>query len=146
MELTETGLDRTRRRAPAVIGVLTLISVALLLLWDAFPNRFPPQAHDVLGALPLLAIAVAYLVDQSIRRPGRQQLFKATLLALAFVLWALNQLWPSFRQATLFNDLAIALFVLDVFWAIIGWPSDVPAERREPTSDGAVRIRLSPVD
>jgi hypothetical protein len=37
--------------------------------------------------------------------------------------WAANQLWPgSLRQATLCNDIAIALFVIDVFLTIVGWP------------------------
>jgi hypothetical protein len=48
---------------------------------------------------------------------------KAILLAVAFLFWAANQLWPELPQATLFNDLAIALFVLDVFLTMIGWPA-----------------------
>jgi hypothetical protein len=51
------------------------------------------------------------------------ELLKAVLLSIAFFLWAANQLWPDFPQATLFNDLAIALFVLDVFFVMIGWPA-----------------------
>jgi hypothetical protein len=47
---------------------------------------------------------------------------KAVLLAMAFLFWAANQFWPDLRQATLFNDIAIALFVFDVFLVIIGWP------------------------
>ena len=43
-----------------------------------------------------------------------------TLVSLLF--WAANQLWPDLPQATLFN-IAIALFVLDVFLVIIGWPT-----------------------
>jgi hypothetical protein len=31
-------------------------------------------------------------------------------------------------EATLFNDVAIALFVLDVFLVMIGWPATVPDE------------------
>jgi hypothetical protein len=42
--------------------------------------------------------------------------------------WAANQLWPDLPQATLFNDIAIALFVLDVFLVIIGWPTTSPDE------------------
>jgi hypothetical protein len=33
-----------------------------------------------------------------------------------------------FTQATLFNDIAIALVVLDVFLVIIGWPTTSPDE------------------
>ena len=32
------------------------------------------------------------------------------------------------QQATLFNDIAIALFVLDVFLVMIGWPATSPDE------------------
>jgi len=113
---------------PTALGVSTLASVAVLLAWDLFPAHFRPGAHDVLGALPLVLIALAYLAYQTVRRPGRQELLKAILLSLAFLLWAANQLWPSLPQATLYNDLAIALFVLDVFLVMVGWPSTSPDE------------------
>jgi hypothetical protein len=50
------------------------------------------------------------------------------MLAAAFLCWAANQFWPDRRQATLLNDIAIALFVLDVFLVIAGWPSALPDE------------------
>ena len=34
------------------------------------------------------------------------------MLAVAFLFWAANQLWPDLPQATPFNDIAIVLFVL----------------------------------
>jgi hypothetical protein len=37
-----------------------------------------------------------------------------------------NQLWPNARCGVLLNDIAIALFVLDVFLFIIGWPPASP--------------------
>jgi len=49
--------------------------------------------------------------------------FKAILLAIAFLFWSANQLWPNLSQATLCNDIAIALFVLGVFLVMIGWPA-----------------------
>ena len=121
-------LDRVHRALPLLLAVLTLVTVMVLLVWDAVPGLFPAKAHDWLGALPLALIAVAYLVYQTIRRPGPQELFKAALLALAFLLWAANQLWPSSPRANLYNDLAIALFVLDVFFVIAGWPATSPDE------------------
>jgi hypothetical protein len=123
-----THLDRAHRAAPVLLGVLTLASVAVLLVWDALPSHFPPRAHNLLGALPLALIAIAYLVYQSIRRPGPAELFKALLLALAFLFWAANQYWPDSPRATLYNDVAIALFVLDVFFVLIGWPASSPDE------------------
>ena len=73
-------------------------------------------------------IAVAYLVYQAAHRPAPLEFVKAILRAIAFLFWAANQLWPGLRQATLFNDLAIALFVLDVFLVMVGWPAAYPDE------------------
>jgi hypothetical protein len=134
-------LPRTRRAFPVILGLVTLASVALLLAWDAFPLFFPPRAHNVLAAFPLSMIAFAYIVYQSARHSARMEFAKAILLAAAFLFWAANQLWPDLRQATLFNDIAIALFVLDVFLVIIGWPATSPDESfaenyAEPSPDG----------
>ena len=121
-------LNRTRRVLPVILGVVTLASVGVLLAWDAFPRLFPARAHDVLAAFPLAMIAFAYIVYQSAHRPARMELVKAIMLAIAFLFWAANQLWPDLRQATLFNDVAIALFVLDVFLVMVGWPATSPDE------------------
>lgn len=121
-------LDRVHRALPVILGVVTLAGVGVLLAWDVKPGLFPGRAHDVLAAFPLLMIAFAYLVYQSAHRPPFAELVKASLLAAAFLFWAANQYWPALRQATLFNDIAIALFVLDVFLVMIGWPSASPDE------------------
>ncbi len=68
-------------------------------------------------------IAIAYLALQFDRRPAPAELTKAILLAAAFFFWAANQLWPALPQATLFNDIAVALFVLDLYLGMIGWPA-----------------------
>jgi hypothetical protein len=121
-------LDRIHRALPLIVGVLTLAVVVLLIAWDVFPGLFPAKAHDWLAALPLAMIALAYLVYQAARRPPLTEWLKAILLALAFLCWSANQFWPSLAQATLLNDAAIALFVLDVFLVIIGWPPASPDE------------------
>ncbi len=121
-------LDRAHRAIPTLLGVLTLLSVAVLLVWDAAPRFFPAHAHDLLGALPLALIAIAYLAYQAAHRPHIRELIKAILLAIAFLFWAANQYWPDRPQATLYNDIAIALFVLDVFLVLIGWPVTSPDE------------------
>ncbi len=104
---------------------MTLASVGVLFAWDADPALFPARAHDFLAAFPLAMIAFAYLVYQAAHRPARWKLVKAILLAIAFLFWAANQLWPNLRQATLFNDIAIALFVLDVFSGDGGLAGDI---------------------
>jgi hypothetical protein len=118
-------LGRGRRSLPVILCVVTLASVGVLLLWDIVPRFFPARAHDFLAAFPLAMIACACLAYEAVRRPARSELIKAILLACAFLFWAANQLWPDLHQATLFNDIAIALFVFDVFLAIISRP--IPA-------------------
>jgi hypothetical protein len=65
-----------------------------------------------------------------------KELAKAILLAVAFLFWAANQLWPAWPQATLLNDIAIALFVLDVFLVMIGWPPTSPDSSFAETCTG----------
>jgi hypothetical protein len=107
---------------PAVLGVATLLTLAPLLTWDVAPDLFPPRAHDVLSAVPLTAVAVAYLVYQGVRRVSVLEFAKALLSAIAFLFWALNQFLPDDPRATLFNDIAVAAFVVDVVLVIFGWP------------------------
>jgi peptidoglycan/LPS O-acetylase OafA/YrhL len=121
-------LDRDPRAMSMVLGVLTLVSLGTLLAWDINPKFFPIRAHGFLAAFPLAMIAIAYLFYQSARRPSAKEFLKALMLAIAFLFWAANQFWPDLPQATLFNDIAIALFVLDVFLVIIGWPTTSPDE------------------
>ena len=126
-------MNRAHRALPVILGVVTMASVVVLFVWDALPHLFPARAHNVLGAFPLAAIAIAYLVYQSVLRPARLEVLKAILLAIAFLFWAANQLLPDLPQATLFNDIAIGLFVFDVFLVMIGWPATSPNESIENT-------------
>lgn len=138
--LTQMTSSRAPFNTLAVrLGQLTLLSVGLLLIWDAFPRVFPPRAHDLLGALPLALIAVTYLIYQFVTKPSAAELLKAVLLASAFLLWAANQFWPNSQRATLFNDLAIAFFVLDLFLIVVGWPGSSPAR----VNDNAAEMKSS---
>jgi uncharacterized membrane protein YoaK (UPF0700 family) len=129
-------IDRAHRMAPVILGILTLGIVGALLMVDVFPELVPAKAHNPIGAFALGMIAFAYLVYQSAHRPPWRELLKAVLLAIAFGFWAANQVWPNPRQAVLFNDVAIALFVLDVFLVIIGWPATSPDESFAETLTG----------
>ena len=115
-------LDRSRRLVPLVLGGVTLAGVAVLLVQDVVPALFPAGSHDSLAAFALAMIAVAYLIYESAHRPTAIELLKAILLAAAFLFWAANQFWQKLPQAALFNDVAIALFVFDIFLVIAGWP------------------------
>lgn len=132
-------LDHVHRAVPVLLGIITLAGVAALATWDIAPRLFPLQAHEFLAAFPLAMIALAYLVYQWAHRPSLAEFVKAFLLALAFLLWAANQYWPALHQATLFNDIAIALFVLDVFLVMVGWPPESPDESFAETYAGPQR-------
>lgn len=106
-----------------VLGVLTLVCVGALLVQDAFPRLQRAMRQSVLEAVALAAIAVAYLVYQALHRPRLAEWIKAVLLSAAFLFWAANQVCPDQAEATLFNDLAIGLFVLDVVLVMTGWPA-----------------------
>jgi hypothetical protein len=121
-------LSWNHRALAFILGIATLAGVAVLFVWDIFPRVFPARAHDVLAAFPLAMIAIAYLVYQAAHRPSPREWLKAIVLAVAFLFWAANQYWPDLPQATLFNDIAIALFVLDVFLVLVGWPATSPDE------------------
>jgi hypothetical protein len=149
-------LGNNQRLLSVILGAFTLAGVAVLLGWDAFPRLFPAGSHSILAAFSLAMIALAYLVYQIALRPALAEFLKAIMLALAFLFWAANQFWPESPQATLFNDIAIALFVLDVFLVIFGWPRAArdasfaeshPARCAEccPTSRGEERCCAGPV-
>jgi MFS superfamily sulfate permease-like transporter len=121
-------LNRAQRTLPVILGIGTLVSVGVLFVLDAVPELFPLRAHDYLAAFPLAMIAIAYLTYQAVRRTARAEFVKALLLAMAFLLWSANQFWPNWKGAIRLNDLAIALFVLDVFLVMIGWPASSPDE------------------
>src|SRR5579883_2100310 len=118
------------KRVAVGLGAVTLASVVLLLSLDATPASFPGSAHLVLGTIPLALIAVSYLLYQAYVRPSRAQLVRAVILALAFLCWAENQRLGDGPLSTLFNDIAIGLFVFDVFLTMVGWPEEngKPAE------------------
>ena len=115
--------DRKLRASAVILGILTLLAAAGLLVQDAVARLFETRSHNALAAFSLAAIAIAYLTHQCAHRRESGELTKAILLAAAFLFWAANQLWPSLPAAPLFNDFAVGLFVLDVFLAIVGWPA-----------------------
>jgi hypothetical protein len=119
-------LDRAHRMIPVLLGILALASTAALFVRDADPRLFSVSLHDGIAAFSLAMIAVAYIVYQIVRRAMGVELTKSILLAAAFLCWAANQVCRNPRVAAQFNDIAIALFILDVFLVIAGLPSTAP--------------------
>jgi len=127
-------LRRIHAILPTALGAITLAAVGLLLAADLVPTWLTRQNHDRLGAMPLALIAIAYLLHQTVLRPAPKEVLKTVLVAVAFLFWSANQVWPAPFAAMVFNDIAIALFVLDVFLVIIGWPPTPPDEGFAETS------------
>jgi hypothetical protein len=119
-------MARSRRRiVPLLLAAITLPCLCSLLIWDVRPKLFPPNAHALLSAFPLVMIAFAWLAHHAAQRGSPRDWLKAALLAAAFLFWATNQCLRDPRAATVCNDIAIALFVLDLL-CIIAAPFVIP--------------------
>jgi hypothetical protein len=105
-----------------VTGLLlafAVVSSVVLLVLDASRGFREGDARRVVSALPLIAIALACLAFHATWTPQPLDLLKRVLLSAAFLFWAANQLFPTTGWAPVANDVAIALFVLDL--ALILW-------------------------
>lgn len=91
-----------------------LVFAGLLLLSNL--SLISDRLHAGLSSIPLAMAGVGYAVLQLRVGPPRGILFKRLLLAATFVIWAVDQLLPSGRLATLIGDVVIAAYVLDLFW------------------------------
>ena len=123
-----TRIDRAHRFIPVVLGSMSLFGSILLCFWNLLPNIFTPKEHILLEGFVLVLIALAYLIYQSAHRPPFKEWVKATMLVVAFFLWAAVQVCPDAKLCSVFNDTSIALFVLDVFLVMVGWPDTSPDE------------------
>jgi hypothetical protein len=92
-----------------------LICAALLLFSNV---RFLSAwaNHAWLSSLPLALAGFGYAVLQIRMKPSPQILWKRLLLAASFIFWAIDQLLPPGRIATLIGDAVISAYVLDLFW------------------------------
>jgi hypothetical protein len=139
-------LRRLVSRLPLAIGSIAMLSLVPLLAWDVAPDRFPSRSHDLFGAGPLLAIAIAYFAQQLVQRPPLLGWMRAGIVVAAFVAWAANQYLPDNGLATLWNDIAIALFVIDIFFSLAKAPSigvTWPATDASSNADDAPPARLA---
>ena len=129
---------RKHKDPGVILGTMTLAGVVLLFVQDAAPKVVPAVSHRILAAFSLATIAVAYVIYQLANRAAARELAKTMLLAAAFLFWAANQMWPNRPEAGLYNDIAIGLFVLDVFWVISGWP---PAAKKSFLAEAGESLR-----
>lgn len=118
------SLYRALRLISLMLAAFAIAGICALLVWDVRPQLFAPKAHALLGAFPLAMIAFTWLLHHALQRASFRDSLKAILLSTAFLLWAANQCLSNLRLATVCNDIAIALFVLDLVFIIASRPSE----------------------
>jgi len=94
--------------------VIALAFAGLLLLSNV--PLISNTLHSYLSSVPLAVAGIGYAILQLRAGPPRGTLFKRLLLAATFVIWAVDQLLPPGRVATLIGDVVIAAYVLDLYW------------------------------
>jgi hypothetical protein len=112
-----------RPRLPALLATAALLLLIPLVAWNLAPARFAARAHDHLAPLPLAFISIAQFLGQLGQRPGRRQVLQAAMLSTGFLLWAATQLWPDAPRALVWNDVAIGLFVVDLYLSVARAPT-----------------------
>jgi hypothetical protein len=97
-----------------VFPLLSLFLAAVLLASNL--PFIPGSWHLYLSALPLALAGAGYALLQVCVKPPTGILLKRLLLAATFLMWAVDQLLPPGRAATLLGDVVIAAYVLDLYW------------------------------
>jgi hypothetical protein len=114
-----TPTANTSARVANTTGVRRLMMIALAFAGILLLSNFPlisNRLHAYLSSVPLAIAGMGYAILQLREGPSRGTLYKRLLLAATFVIWAVDQLLPSGRLATLIGDVVIAAYVLDLFW------------------------------
>jgi len=112
---------KTFPRAKSATSVRALMTIALTLAGVLILSNSAMVSgafHACLSSLPLALAGFGYAILQFRLKPPRGILLKRLLLAATFVIWAVDQLLPPGRLATLIGDVVIAAYVLDLFWLI----------------------------
>ncbi len=94
--------------------MVALAFAGILLLSNV--HSTPDRLHAYLSSAPLAIAGIGYAILQLRSGARGGTLHKRLLLAATFVIWAVDQLLPSGRLATLIGDVVIAAYVLDLFW------------------------------
>lgn len=94
--------------------VLSLLLAGALLVSNL--PLIPASLHVYFSALPLALAGAGYALLQICIKPPKGAMLKRLALAATFLLWAVIQLLPPGRAATVLGDLVIAAYVLDLYW------------------------------
>lgn len=120
--MTALGSERERARKGLTQRFVELFARGailfgvVLMLWNLRP--IPAQIHGWISAVPLALIGIAYALLQVRLKPDGRTLARRLLLSAAFVFWAVDQLLPPGRLASVIGDAVISAYVLDLFWVI----------------------------
>lgn len=117
--MSTTPSVKTFARVANTAGVRSWMLIALAfagLLLLSNVHLISDRLHAYLSAAPLAIAGIGYAILQLRTGPPRATLLKRLLLAATFVIWAVDQLLPSGRLATLIGDMVIAAYVLDLSW------------------------------
>jgi hypothetical protein len=134
---TMTPTVNTSARVAHAAGVRSWMMIALAFAGVLLLSNVPlisDRLHAYLSSVPLAMAGIGYAILQLRAGPPRGTLYKRLLLAATFVIWAVDQLLPSGRLATLIGDVVIAAYVLDLFWL-----SQEQASAVNSTSDSSGR-------
>ena len=107
------------RLVAIVLVLLAVVSSLLLLAKDAGITALRKLPSSEVSAAPLLLVGVAFLIAQLIILPSLGDLLKNILLAATFLLWGAVQLMPLNAVSARLGNLVIALYVVDLAWAIV---------------------------
>lgn len=131
MTLTANTTARTTDRVwVRRLMTMALVFAGILLLSNL--GTVQGGGHAYLSSLPLAVAGFSYAILQLYIGPPRAILLKRLLLAVTFVLWAIDQLLPPGRLATFIGDVVIAAYVLDLFWIIQEQTAAVESRKATP--------------
>jgi hypothetical protein len=112
-------MARLLRRVGVFFIGLALLGIAAVLCSDGWSHLKYSSTHQLMGALPLIAIGLAYVAFQLGAGRCRGEKAKGMLLGLAFVLWGGEQFLPPSAWVTVLDDFVITIFVVDLALIII---------------------------
>jgi cation transport ATPase len=101
------------------LAVLAVAFGCALLITDARVENIPRLPGNVISAISLLLAGMALLIVQPVTGFQAKEFLKNALLAGTFILWGIIQLIPPSVLSMRLGNLVVALFVLDVAWAIL---------------------------
>ncbi len=109
----------------AIFAAIVLISLRLI---HCFQPSLLPWAFK--SAVPLILIGIAFASLQFAVPRSRVQVLLGLVVAVAFILWGLEQFLSNTAVVALIDDLVVFLFVLDLGIVICGSLKDQKSQKR----------------